>query len=313
MLAYVLALAVGIGSLVIYLAAFFFPEVHRKNDFIWSGVGLFYALVLWVCAGRITGSLLLGQVAGVALLGWSVGQTLSLRRQLTPRSTQTELPNAAEVKDKVQEKVANSSLFSRISQIGKSVGGSATTAKDRLQENLSGATQAPTSTSPDTTTGDASSPVSNDNSRVQIIDKRTPIPEVAVDTKQQLTSDSQATTESTAETIPPVTPQPDELVQAARESDAVADIPDGEATSVTTEARIAEVDVEIAPVLTEEEAIALAVETTLAEGDLDVGSEPVRPHPPDPEIVEAAIRDAEEKHIEASPPEPETPENPSPS
>lgn len=313
MLAYVLALAVGIGSLVIYLAAFFFPEVHRKNDFIWSGVGLFYALVLWVCAGRITGSLLLGQVAGVALLGWSVGQTLSLRRQLTPRSAQTELPNAAEVKDKVQEKVANSSLFSRISQIGKSVGGSATTAKDRLQENLSGATQAPTSTSPDTTTGDASSPVSNDNSRVQIIDKRTPIPEVAVDTKQQLTSDSQATTESTAETIPPVTPQPDELVQAARESDAVADIPDGEATSVTTEALIAEVDVEIAPVLTEEEAIALAVETTLAEGDLDVGSEPIRPHPPDPEIVEAAIRDAEEKHIEASPPEPETPENPSPS
>lgn len=333
MLAYVLALAVGIGSLVIYLAAFFFPEVHRKNDFIWSGVGLFYALVLWVCAGRITGSLLLGQLAGVALLGWSVGQTLSLRRQLTPRSAQTELPSATEVKNTVGEKVAKSSLFSRISQIGKQVGGSATTAKDRLQENLSGAAQAPTSTSPDTTTGNASSPVSNDNSRVQIIDKRTPIPEVAVDTTQQLTSDSQATTQSTAETSPPATPQlttdsptnqstaetsppvmpqPDELVQAARESDAVADIPAEEVTSVPSEVIAAE-DLEIAPVLTEEEAIALAVETTLAEGDLDVGSEPVRPHPPDPEIVEAAIRDAEEKHIEASPPEPETPENPSPS
>jgi hypothetical protein len=97
MLAYVLALAVGLGSFAIYLAAFFFPEVHRKNDFIWSGVGLFYALVLWVCAGRITGSLLLGQVAGVALLGWSVGQTLSLRRQLTPQSSQP-LPSTEEVK-----------------------------------------------------------------------------------------------------------------------------------------------------------------------------------------------------------------------
>lgn len=311
MLAYVLALAVGIGSLVIYLAAFFFPEVHRKNDFIWSGVGLFYALVLWVCAGRITGSLLLGQVAGVALLGWSVGQTLSLRRQLTPRSAQTELPNAAEVKDKVGEKVANSSLFSRISQIGKRVGGSATTAKDRLQENLSGATQAPSPA-----VGDASTSVGNDNAKVQIIDKRTPIPEQpAIVTTQQVTSDSQATIQSAAEVTPPATSQPDELVQAARESAAVADIPAGEATSVPTEVIAAEEDedVEIAPVLTEEEAIALAVETTLAEGDLDVGSEPVRPHPPDPEIVEAALRDAEEKHIEASPPELETPENPSPS
>uniref|UniRef100_A0ACD5GY64 Ycf66 family protein n=1 Tax=Desertifilum tharense IPPAS B-1220 TaxID=1781255 RepID=A0ACD5GY64_9CYAN len=33
----------------------FFPEVYRKGDFIWSGVGLFYALVLWVCAGQIRG------------------------------------------------------------------------------------------------------------------------------------------------------------------------------------------------------------------------------------------------------------------
>ena len=48
MLAYILALAVGLGSFSIYMAAFFFPEVHRKSDFTWSGVGLFYALIfLW--------------------------------------------------------------------------------------------------------------------------------------------------------------------------------------------------------------------------------------------------------------------------
>jgi hypothetical protein len=61
MLAYVLALVIGLGSLGIYLTAFFFPEVHRKEDFIWSGHWIIYALVLWVCAGRITGGVLLGQ------------------------------------------------------------------------------------------------------------------------------------------------------------------------------------------------------------------------------------------------------------
>lgn len=95
MLAYILALAVGLGSFSIYMAAFFFPEVHRKSDFAWSGVGLFYALVLWACAGRITGALLLGQIAGVALLGSFGWQTLVLRRQVTPVAQQTPIPEAA--------------------------------------------------------------------------------------------------------------------------------------------------------------------------------------------------------------------------
>lgn len=272
MLAYVLALAVGLGSLAIYIAAFFFPEVHRKNDFIWSGVGLFYALVLWVCAGRITGSLLLGQVAGVALLGWSVGQTLSLRRQLTPRSQQT-LPSTAEVKNKVQEKLSNLSLFDKISQMGKQVGGSATAAKDRLQQNLSGAKRSPSPT--------------EDKPRVEIIDNRTPIPPADIPAPESATDVPQVTQASSPEAsrdVGGVLPPPNELV-----SDAVE------------------------PALTEEEAIALAVETTLAEADQANIVAAMRPHPPDPEIVEAAIRDAEEKHIEASPPEPETPANPSPS
>ncbi|MEG3863059.1 Ycf66 family protein [Microcoleus sp. herbarium12] len=95
MLAYILALAVGLGSFSIYMAAFFFPEVHRKSDFTWSGIGLFYALILWVCAGRITGALLLGQMAGVALLGWFAWETLTLRRLVTPVAQQTPIPQAA--------------------------------------------------------------------------------------------------------------------------------------------------------------------------------------------------------------------------
>ncbi|MEG4005052.1 Ycf66 family protein [Microcoleus sp. Pol11C1] len=95
MLAYILALAVGLGSFSIYMAAFFFPEVHRKSDFTWSGVGLFYALILWACAGRITGALLLGQMAGVAMLGWFAWETLTLRRQVTPVAEQTPIPQSA--------------------------------------------------------------------------------------------------------------------------------------------------------------------------------------------------------------------------
>ncbi len=91
MLAYILALVIGFGSFAFYMAAFFFPEVHRKSDFIWSGIGFFYALVLWVCAGRMTGGVLLGQVAGVSLIGWLGWQTLSLRRSLASPQEQTEI------------------------------------------------------------------------------------------------------------------------------------------------------------------------------------------------------------------------------
>lgn len=107
MLAYVLALVVGFGSFSLYMAAFFFPEVHRKYDFIWSGVGMFYALVLWVCAGRITGGVLLGQVASVALLAWFGWQTLSLRRAQTPVLLQTQIPQSASTLPEVIEAMVN--------------------------------------------------------------------------------------------------------------------------------------------------------------------------------------------------------------
>ncbi len=94
MLAYVLALAVALGSFALYMAAFFFPEVHRKYDFIWSGVGFFYALVLWFYAGRITGGVLLGQMASVTLLGWFGWQTLLLRREAMPAAQRTALPDS---------------------------------------------------------------------------------------------------------------------------------------------------------------------------------------------------------------------------
>ena len=105
MLAYILALAVGFGSLSLYLSALLFPEIYRKYDLLWSGLGLFYALVLWVCAGRITGSLLLGQMASVALLGWLGWQTLSLRFAQTPVEQRMQLQGDS-LQDALQGKFA---------------------------------------------------------------------------------------------------------------------------------------------------------------------------------------------------------------
>ncbi|KAM3092216.1 Ycf66 family protein [Phormidesmis sp. 146-35] len=79
MLTYLLAFAMGLGSLALYLSAFFYPQVYRKGDLIWSGIGLFYAWVLWVCAERITGGVLLGQMASISLIGWLGWQAFNAR------------------------------------------------------------------------------------------------------------------------------------------------------------------------------------------------------------------------------------------
>jgi hypothetical protein len=101
MLAHILAVLVGTGSLGLYIAAFFFPEIHRKQDFIWSGVGFFYALSLWIYARQIAGGVLVGETASVALLGWFVWQTLKLRRQLVPTNQQTPIPSTSKIQQQL--------------------------------------------------------------------------------------------------------------------------------------------------------------------------------------------------------------------
>lgn len=107
MLPYILAIAIAIYSLILFAQAFFSPVIHRKDDFLWSGIGLFYALVLWLCAGRITGAVLLGETAATILLisfGW---QTLKLRRAIA-------YPDQPSVEFSVMEWVQN-----RFSSIGR--------------------------------------------------------------------------------------------------------------------------------------------------------------------------------------------------
>jgi hypothetical protein len=136
MLAYLLALVIGFGSLAIYLSAFFFPEIHRKNDFIWSGVGLFYALVLWIFASRITGGLLLGHVASVALLVWFGWQTLSLRRQLAPAGQQTPLPSPELIKISFQSQMSKFSVKEKFGQLSSFVAGVFGGAKAKIQQTV---------------------------------------------------------------------------------------------------------------------------------------------------------------------------------
>ncbi|BAZ67215.1 MAG: Ycf66 family protein [Pelatocladus maniniholoensis HA4357-MV3] len=215
MLANVLALTVGLGSIAIYLAAFFFPEIHRKNDFIWSGVGLFYALMLWVFAPRITGGLLLGHIASVALLVWFGWQTLSLRRQLAPSAQQTPVPSTEVVQNTIQQQVTKLSLPQRLGQIQSSIGGIFSGAKNRVQETVSKKTP--------------EIPQPTEKSTVEIVDNRTVTDEPTSETSTTLekptdtsvTTDTEATTE-TAEAIPPHPPSP-ELVEAAKEAAAQAE------------------------------------------------------------------------------------------
>ncbi|MBD2436254.1 Ycf66 family protein [Nostoc sp. FACHB-110] len=199
MLAYILALVVGFGSLGLYISAFFFPEIHRKNDFIWSGIGLFYALVLWVFAPRIWGGLLLGHVASVALLVWFGWQTLSLRRQVTPQLQQTPVPSSEEVTASLQQQVNKLSLQERLGKLQQGLGSVFSGAKNKAQKPVIKRT-------PD---------AANEKPAVEIIDKTTAIPEAPLTEEATPTTDTEATTETVPEVIPPHPPSP-ELVEAAQ-------------------------------------------------------------------------------------------------
>jgi hypothetical protein len=308
MLAYILALAVAIGSLGIYLAAFFFPEIGRKNDIYWSGVGLFYALVLWVCAKQITGGLLLGQIAGVVLLGWFAIQTLQLRRQLTPQQQQTAVPSAAQVTSSVQEQVSKISPLQRLSRFGKKASSSATVAKERLQTK-SDVKEVPTPPAVETTP------------TVEIIDNRTPTaPETTAEPEsisgEEIAPEVEvAPPAESTESTPETTAEP-ESISGEKIAPEVEVAPPAESTESTdvvdAEAQPTPETTADTPVETTQPDVAIATETELSsqsttetESSSDEVPELHRPEPPSSELVEAAIEDAQAKHQPASPPESE--------
>lgn len=96
MLHSLLAWTMGLGSLGLFASGFFLPEIRRKNDLIWSGIGLFYALVMTVDSGRLRGGMILEELASVILIVWFALQILKQRRRSAPPEKLTPLPNSME-------------------------------------------------------------------------------------------------------------------------------------------------------------------------------------------------------------------------
>jgi hypothetical protein len=96
MLHSLLAWTMGLGSLGLFASGFFLPEIRRKNDLIWSGIGLFYALVMTVDSGRLRGGMVLEELASVILIVWFALQILKQRRRSAPPEKLTPLPNSME-------------------------------------------------------------------------------------------------------------------------------------------------------------------------------------------------------------------------
>jgi Ycf66 protein N-terminus len=138
MLTYLLAFAVALGSLALYFSAFLYPEIHRKGDLVWSGVGLFYALVLWVCAKQITGGVLLGQMAGSALLGWFAWQTINFRwQEMSPAQSLVEGFSLGDLKERANKGFTQENLTKATSELQSAVGGLSEKVKDVLNQSAS--------------------------------------------------------------------------------------------------------------------------------------------------------------------------------
>ncbi len=276
MLTYLLAFAIALGSLGLYMSAFFYPEIYRKGDLTLSGVGLFYALVLWICADRITGAVLLGQMASVALIGWFGYQAVTSRLGYTPSTT--------ELQSKFSE-VLNSENTSKVVDQGKRT---FATVKDRVQSLLN---KTPSTSSepyqplkredfgnptPEATKPDVMGTIGAVGSAIGGFFKK-PEKNTEVYVRKEFREEPAETDESLGF---------EEDIVASEQAVEAHSVPvdqDGAAESTCTADEIMQEEV--------------AFEASHPQA--------VPPHAPTPEQVEAAIADAEEKSLPADPPEPE--------
>ncbi|MFY0609756.1 MAG: Ycf66 family protein [Candidatus Atelocyanobacterium thalassa] len=114
MLVHTLSVTAGLASLFLYLSAFFFPRLHKKDDFFWSGLGLFYSLSLWICVEEVTEGLLLGQLCILILVlsfGW---QNFRLRNTMINLEHQTDFTEFSFL-GWIQRLLKRQSFFSTVS------------------------------------------------------------------------------------------------------------------------------------------------------------------------------------------------------
>ncbi len=323
MLTFILALVVGLGSLGLYLAAFFYPELHRKGDLVWSGVGLFYALVLWVCAERITGGVLLGQMASVSLIGWLGWQTLVARSMQTSaqRSTTGDLSTdlqaglnrvfSPENTTKVKQQFGNlrdraQSLISKTSQPSDSAEAQTAPVYTPLKPEDFGtppttvdAAASPATPTPQIPPSTPVAPSPQSNPLAALIETAKSVigsfnkPQkntstyVRKDFRDPASSGQDAADfEEDDQNVPFGSPSPSPVLS---DEDATSD-----STTDSDEVMLEEMEFEARRAAAEEETAKSETEEL----------QPIPPKPPTPDLVEAAIADAEEKHIPAHPPEP---------
>ncbi|BAU10338.1 Ycf66 family protein [Leptolyngbya sp. NIES-3755] len=280
MLTYLLALAIALGSFGLYMSAFFYPEIYRKGDLVLSGVGLFYALVLWICADRITGAVLLGQIASVSLIGWFGYQSLTFRLGYTP--------STAELRSKFDEVVTSENTAKVVEQGKKTFA----TVKDRAQALLN--------KQPATPPADPYQPLKRE-------DFGNPTPEAA---KPDVMGKIGAVGSAVA-SLPGVfgsmfkKPEKNTSTYVRKDfreetDDAFNFEEDIVAAEEAVESKTVPVDQDGAS-----ESTCTADEIVQEEVEFEASHpQAVPPHPPTVEEVEAAIADAEEKNLPSDPPEP---------
>lgn len=276
MLTYLLALAVALGSLGLYLSAFFYPEIYRRGDLILSGVGMFYALVLWICGDRIRGGILLGQIASVTLIGWFAYQALTARLGYTP--------STAELQGKLNDALKSEKAAGLVNQ-GK-----------QLFATLRGRAQTLTTKAPAEAPSEPYQPL-----------KREDFGNPAVSTESGSKPNVQGALDSAKSAIGGLFKKPAKNTSTYVRKDFRED-PDEigyEEDAIESEQAV---ETQSVPVNRSGAAESTIPADEVMQEELDYEAhhpQAVPPHPPSPDLVEAALADAEEKDIPADPPEPE--------
>jgi hypothetical protein len=319
MLTFILALVVGLASLALYLAAFFYPELHRKGDLIWSGVGLFYALVLWICAERITGGVLLGQMASVSLIGWLGWQTLLARSGQTPAELRSTTGDLSTDLQAGLNRVLSPENTAKVKQQFVNL-------RDQAQSLMNKTFQPQTPAEVSTPSYEPLKPEDFGNPPATVEATATPAKTTFIQPVSSQTADKPnplAAIVDTAKSVIAGFNKPKKNVETYVRKDFRDTAPTAEAEDFDDEDdqpsmgdltphTIVSVDqdatsdstVPADEIMLEEmefESNRASAETTQPEPEM---IQPIHPNPPTPDLVEAAIADAEEKHLPAHPPEP---------
>lgn len=212
----VLAIVVALASLFLLIISFVAPRLYRAQDLWWSGVGMFYALVLWFCSVQIRGAVLLGTIANVALLGW-----LGTQVYLSRWSALTDAEKANGTLKRLQSLGKQLTRILESRPTLKSEPKPPKTGKVRWvrpEKSEQKETAAATSASPELSPDTATEPMSLDTARSEIPEGEVSNPERSEPLEQPQVEESSADEiiESSTVSLPIVNQSQDDPIQSDR-------------------------------------------------------------------------------------------------